>query len=253
MLKGLFGEKTFLDPDLEAWVLEAWTWLMSQSGGAQNLSAITLATPSSEHFPPTEAKSHERALYVFGRIKTLMGIPHWPCELIAIAADDRHRQLSESLGLAYRTNNAQGLFQVSKGQVSISYEAGLVNRPPKLIAVLAHELAHYLLVTIKEPPPGGEEAHELLTELTVTYAGFGIFGANSAFEFQQDSRGWRASRSGYFSERTWIFALALFVALRGKDEDPTRWLKPEGGKLFRQALRYLERRPELLDGLRAPA
>ena len=61
--------------------------------------------------------------------------------------------------------------------------------------------------------PGGREAHELTTELCVAYSGFAVFGANAAFQFEPVSRtpavrAGSSQRHGYFSERTWAFALA---------------------------------------------
>ena len=72
--------------------------------------------------------------------------------------------------------------------------------------------------------------HELATDLLTVYLGFGIFGANSAFNFSQHhdtmSQGWKYSRSGYLNERAWVFALALFLETRGQDsEGPKRFLK----------------------------
>jgi hypothetical protein len=56
-------------------------------------------------------------------------------------------------------------------------------------------------------------------------------------------------RHGYFSERSWAFALAVFLAL--KDElAPTGVLKPGVADLTEKASRHLKRNPGLLAPLR---
>jgi hypothetical protein len=103
------------------------------------------------------------------------------------------------------------------------------------------------------PMPGGREAHELTTELCVAYSGFAIFGANAAFEFGQFQgagiQGWQSQRHGYFSERSWAFALAVFLALKDAPA-PVGALKPSVAGLADKAARYLTRSPGLLEPLR---
>ena len=93
-----------------------------------------------------------------------------------------------------------------------------------------------------------------MTDLTVAYTGFGLFGANAAFNFSQYgdafSQGWSTQSSGYLSPRSWAFALAVFARLRGDDGGVEPYLKPEIASLRRDALRYLDRHPDLLNALR---
>jgi hypothetical protein len=251
----LFAPSRFLDADIEDWVLETWGWLMANLGGMERFQQTPLVTASRECFPPTDTEGHARALYVFEQVKQLMGMQNRPCTLRAFErSPDNHR-----VGLyaqVQRGGTANGTFQIRDGEVIIRYASDLVTQPRQLIATFAHELSHYLLATIMKPIPGGNDLHELTTELTVAYTGFGIFGANAAFRFEQhqDSfgQGWSASRSGYFSEPTWAFALAMFAHLR-QVELPRDQLKPSIGDLTRKAGRYLEKRPALLAPLRNPA
>jgi len=87
--------------------------------------------------------------------------------------------------------------------------------------------------------------------------GFGVFGANSCFSFEQHGdafgQGWRSRSSGYLSPLSWAFALAVFCELRGGDGEVAHYLKPEIEGLRRQAVKYLRRNPSLLQGLRASA
>jgi hypothetical protein len=252
---GLFGKSRFLDADVEDWCLETWGWLMTNLGGMGRLSRTPLALPSREFFPPTEAEGHALALYVFGRIKTLMAIDDWPCELESYDRPEDGQRVGYYAKLQ-RGKSANGTFRIEEGKVIISYASDLLAQPRQLIATLAHELAHYLLATIRKPIPGGNELHELATELTVAFAGFGVFGANAAFSFQQHQdafgQGWSSGRSGYFSEPTWSFALALFADLKGI-EIPKDSLKDSVAHLTRRASRYLKRHESLSAPLRSIA
>jgi len=250
---GLFGKSRFLDEDFEDWFLETWAWLMAKSGGMQRIRDTPLVTPTRDFFPPTEAIGHEKALHVFECVKRLMGLQAWDCDLVA-KTRATSRQVNEYL-FVNGGGGAAGTFQVQGGKVTITYASDLVDLPMALVSTLAHELAHYRLAILGEHGPGGPEAHELATELAVAHAGFAVFSANSAFDFSRHSdamgSGWKTSRSGYFSDRTWAFALALFLTLRGEEGLADRWVKPIIKDMMKSATKYLNKRPELLAPPRA--
>jgi hypothetical protein len=251
---GLFGKSRFLDADIEDWCLETWAWLLINLGGLKRQREMQLVLATRDFFPPTDAVGHERALYVFERVKLWMGMQDWACEL---HADDRGEQL-QRVGtfnaLQHRRRAPDGTFRIEDGQVVITYAADLVAQPRRLIATLSHELAHYLLASVRKPIPGGNDLRELATELTAAYCGFGLFGANDAFNFQQHQdafgQGWSTGRRGYFSESTWAFAIALFTTLN-EIEVPKGELKDSVAHLTRRAIKYLKRNPERLEPLKA--
>jgi hypothetical protein len=184
MFSRLFGKSSFLGDDLEPWRLETWAWLMRNLGGVDHLKSTPLATPSREFFPPSDAKGHDRALHIFGSVKTMMGMEYWDCVLKPYNRREANAQVGEYWFL--RTRSApNGVFQMKDGVAQIGYASDLVSKPADLVGVFAHELCHYRLAAISEPSPGGPETHELDTDLAVAYAGFGVFGANRAFDFEQ--------------------------------------------------------------------
>jgi len=252
---GWFGKSRFLDTDVEDWMLEAWAWLMTNLGGMERLSQAPLVAATPAYFPPTETEGHARALYVLDRIKLLMGVPHWPC---ALEPFDRPEELQRAgfYAALERRGRANGTFQIRDGQVVITYASDLTQQPRQLVATLAHEMGHYLIASVRKPLPGGNELHELLTDLCVAYHGFGLFGANAAFRFEQHQdtfgQGWSAARSGYLSESSWAFAIALFAALSGEEVPPGQ-LKDSVATLTRRASRYLQRNPALIEPLRTIA
>jgi hypothetical protein len=253
MFGGRIGR--FLDADIEDWCLETWAWLLSHLGGMERFRGLPLVTPSRGFFPSTVAEGHERAMHVFTCVKVLMGMQDWWCALEPYARPEAHAKVGEFWVLQSDNRAPNGTFRAGGGEVTISYASDLLQRPADLVATLAHELSHYLLASLPGPAPGGHELHELTTDLTVAFCGFGIFGANHAFSFEQHgdafSKGWRSRGSGYLSERTWAFALALFLALKEQEGAADTWIKPSVKALVKDASRYLKRRPELLAPLRA--
>jgi hypothetical protein len=248
-----FGSKTFLDPDEEAWQLQTWVWLLEEWGGPEDLARSPLVLPTREFFPPTDAEGHARAEHVFGTVKALCGMEAWPCRLVA--QTERGGRVAEFVHLVHE-HAALGTFSHDGTEAVVTYDPASLSDPLQLVATFAHELAHYRLASRRTAPPGGEELEEPATDLAAAYLGFGVFGANAAFRFQQHgdafSQGWSGGRSGYLGERHWVFALAVFCAMTGADAAAARArLKPSLQGPFAKACAYLEKRPELLEPLRA--
>jgi hypothetical protein len=249
----MWGKKKFLDPELEDWHIECWSWLLGHFGGVEAVRAAPLVLPTGAFFPRVHGDAHEKALAVFERIKSLLGMSDWPCELV-----QRYRVNAPLGGVAMLQPEGKrmiaGTFESDGENVVISYDPDLVERPLNFIATITHELAHYLLHSVDEQPPGAEDepiAEELATELAVACFGFGVIAANAAFEFEQSQNAWRIGSSGYFSEDGWIFALAVFLALRDETPDLVRqYLKPHLAKKLDQAWRRLADAPELIQRLR---
>ena len=244
----LFGKRPFLDGDIEAWHFEAWAWLL-RNLGRETFAATPLVLPTKDFFPPTKLAGHDKALHAFDCVKSAMRMRDWPCELVPDEGPPGAQEVGEFFTLQ-TPNRPAGTFSAKDGVVTIVYAADLVKEPMQLIATFAHELSHYLLAGVKEEPPGGWDLHELATDLAVAYCGFGVFGANTAFQFdrfQESGRqGWRSKRSGYFSERTWALALATFLALTNRQGAADAWLKPGLRDIVRAAEKYLAKNPDLL-------
>jgi hypothetical protein len=129
------------------------------------------------------------------------------------------------------------------GKFFIGIESRLLAQPTKLVATIAHELCHVLLLG------GGridrsEEDHEHLTDLLTVFLGIGLFTANAAFEFNQwqgGSRyGWSTLRQGYMSQPRFGYALAAYCWMRG-DKSPQweRLMTANVREPFRRSMKYL--------------
>lgn len=257
MIDALFRRRHFLEADLEGWSLETWAWLMRSFGGVDRLRAMVLVTPSGDFFPPSETTGHARALHVLDCVKMSMGMRDWPCELQAFHSRDAQR-VSEHV-IVPGSRAPLGTFEYNaEGNVIIRYSAKLVDQPGALVATLAHELSHYLVSRVEEPLPGGPAANELVTELCVAYSGFGLFAIANAMAFRgftdTYSQGWQVSGAGYLSQRTWAFALGIFLALREEDASIVdRWLTADLAKMTRNAVAHLAKNPDKLAALRTIA
>lgn len=253
----MWGKKRFLEPELEEWHLACWAWLMRHLGGVDALRETPLVLPTAEYFPKPQGEGREVAEVIFLRVRELMGLGEWRCELVE--RFDQSAEVGEFLRLQPEGKPIAGTFQSDGQSVVITYAPDLVRRPYNLIGTFAHELAHYVLHTIPEEPPGADAEpmiEELATELAVAYFGFGLMAANCAFEFEQfqdfGRSGWRGGSWGYFSEDGWCFALAVFLALRGEEAETARkHLKPHLAKRLDRAMARLADAPELLAPLKA--
>lgn len=251
-----FSARTFLDPEEEAWQFETWHVFLSGLGGMADLRESDLVLPTKEYFPPTGAKGHERAEYIFECVKKLVGMQDWHCRLIA-----QPRRPDARLGEFVRLSPVEGslplgTFGVDGNEVVITYDPDSTGEPVTLIATFVHELAHYLILSKGIEIPGGAELEEFATDLMTVYLGFGVFGANRAFNFSQFgdsvSMGWQTSGQGYLSERNWIFALAIFLALKGEGIAEAReHLKSHLRKNLAAAITYLGRRRSEILALQA--
>jgi hypothetical protein len=247
-----FKSSPFLTAAEEEWFAEVWRWFLQTLGGLDDLRQSSLVTPTAQFFPATGTTGHERALAIFGLVKQHARLQEWACELIEQPSRPEAR-VGEVTAQVFAQHDPLGTFGPEGNTIVITYDPGLLDDPMALIATLIHELGHYLLLSQPEPPPGGEETEELATDLVTVYLGFGLFGANSAFNFQQytdtHSQGWRTSRQGYLNERMWCYALAIFFLLRGEDiEQAKPFLKSHLYSDLRKAVAYLRKHPERMPG-----
>jgi hypothetical protein len=148
-------------------------------------------------------------------------------------------QMPDAAGLYYQRERS--VIDIARGQLA---------DPSGLIATLAHELAHELLLK------GGHltsdtEDHEQVTDLLPVFLGVGVFGANATVRDTSWSSGtmsgWSIRRQGYLSSLQLGYALAVFAFVRG--EHHPKWVKhlrPDAGETMKAALHYLRKTGDTL-------
>lgn len=252
-----FKAAAFLEPEDEAWHLEVWGWMLRHWGGLDDLRLSPLVTPTAEFFPPCEATGHDRAMFVFDLIKRHAKMDGWACRL-APQREAPEMRVAEHVVIRPvegSDTDPAGTFGPNGCEILITYAPKLLKQPIALVATLIHELAHYRLASIPGPAPGGKSMDEFATDLATVYLGFGLFGADSAFQFRQHAdfmtQGWSTSGLGYLRERDWVFGLAVFLSLTGRPLAAVKpFMKPHLFSDLRRAARYLGRHPELIEPLR---
>jgi hypothetical protein len=244
-----------VDAEDEAWLIECWRWLTDLLGPVDGEPPRQLLLPSRQFFPVPKATGHARAHHYFDLVQGYMGLADRGYQL---AAQPERPNLGSSVAFgAMESKGAAGTYSVPGNTARITYDPGILNDPMKTVAVFAHELAHDILLRQPTEPPGGSDLEEFATDLATVHLGFGLFGANVAFEFSQftdfDRQGWSYSRSGYLGESEWSFALALFLALQGREPKETDgFLKQHLSSMVRRAHKYLVANPDVIAHLRQP-
>ena len=113
------------------------------------------------------------------------------------------------------------------GRVVIALKSSILKDPVVLVATVAHELGHLILLGDGHVD-GSTPDHEPLTDLLTVFSGLGVFTANSAARFQHYDHGggwhsWSMRRLGYLSQQIYGYAFARFAAERG-EADP-QWAR----------------------------
>lgn len=109
-----------------------------------------------------------------------------------------------------------------------------------LVSTLSHELGHVRLLGEMRISAEEEEDHELLTDLTTVFFGFGVLRANSATHFKQYHDRWESSQKGYMSVQMYAYALAIIALCRGEIKPSWRDELCYNGKAwFDQSLRFI--------------
>jgi hypothetical protein len=115
---------------------------------------------------------------------------------------------------------AAGLYisATDESRLVIAVRSSKLNNPLAVVATMAHELAHVILLGGNLVDRESQDM-EPLTDLTIVFLGLGIFTANAAAQFEQHqdgrSQGWSMQRLGYLSEQMYGYALVKFAFERG--------------------------------------
>jgi hypothetical protein len=243
-----FGGKPVcpVDQEMRQWIDERFRWLEEQLGRDVPRNArVILPTP--EFFPDRYEDKPEDAQVMLARVAGYMGVDPDRFELTIYdkaavpRAGPGHWQESSAAGI-YSSNG--GVDAQGRPRPLIGIDASALQDPLRLVATLAHEIGHEILIGQGRVAPDQPD-QEPLTDLLTVFMGLGIFNSNATISDKAWSsggmHGWQTRRLGYLDQRSFGYALARFAWVR-REAMPS-WMKhvrPDVRVALRQGLRFLK-------------
>ena len=226
---GWFIPKSPLNTGERTWVEWRMLWLADRFG-LNRMKDAQVVLPTSDFFPEPYRSDYPSTRICLDRVCHYMGVDPTSLALEILADGD----MPGAAGMY--EEREKSLIYVAKSQL---------DTPPKLIATLAHEVAHELLLK------GGHLTrdvvdHEPITDLLPVFLGLGIFTANATVQSSVFSDGqysyFSISKHGYLSSISLGYALALFATVRGELK-PTwkKYLRTDAAHTLRSGIRYLRK------------
>ncbi|WP_157368945.1 hypothetical protein [Zavarzinella formosa] len=228
-----------VEDETRKWIDQRWQWLEEQFG-REMVRRATVVLPRPEFFPDPYDGTQASVRIMLDRVCGHMGVDPAIIRMFLYNNSDRDVKDPPFSG---QLAGSVGTYAPENGIHRIGIEISNLGNPLGLVATIAHELGHVLLLgsgRITE-----EEAdHEPLTDLLTVYFGMGVITSN-AVVLETNWRagnisGWSMSRQGYLAMPDFGYALAKYARLR--DEDGPAWsgeLRPDVRSPFKQAIRFL--------------
>jgi|HubBroStandDraft_1064217.scaffolds.fasta_scaffold00008_76 hypothetical protein len=248
-----FSPKLPISDEQRLWTDEGFKRLEKLLGRRRMLDA-KVVEPTAEDFPDPYDKSPEAVEKLFSRVCAFMCVDRSGIELEIF--QDETEELREILphwrggsgtqaaGLYVHAHEQERVTDDGERSMVVAIRSTMRKDPMSLVATVAHELGHVILLGGKLMSPTVSD-HEPMTDLLTVFLGLGIFTANSAArfkQFQEDRRvGWSMQRLGYLPETVFGYALARFATERGENKPAwARHLSPNVRYDFKRSKRWLE-------------
>ncbi len=240
---GLLKPRLPVNEEQREWVDRSFVRLASLLGSDRMLNAIAM-TPTPQHFPDPWDESEAALRRMFQRIAKVMQVDPDSIDLELFETGyETTRSLVPFWSGKDHTMAPGGLYQHAAERTYVGIDHAKLKDPLALVAVLAHELGHVILLRpglVGHDEPDMEPLNDLLT----VFLGFGIFNANASFQFKQFSndrtQGWSTNTLGYLPQEIFAYALARFAYERG--EAKPAWaahLSTNIGAYFKQSFAWL--------------
>jgi hypothetical protein len=222
------------------WIERSMDWLMAQFGTERLHGEVVL--PTDDYFPGAYRGTRQDIQAVLERLCTHMDIDPARVQLQHQVADD-NPELSAHVPLDAEWTGAAGHHRIRDGRSVVGIRDDQAARPMALVATIAHELGHVLLLGDGRIS-AQQQDHEPLTDLLTIFFGLGILQRQRRVRvFARNPRRirLRPHQSARLSDRTHArLGLARYAWLRG-EADPrwARYLDTNPRTILKRGLRHL--------------
>lgn len=216
-----FQPRCLVDPCAKRWVEDRLQWLMAAFPRNVFTGGKVMVLPTPEFFPEPFDGSK---LGVHKLLKIICGHIGVDRERIELRVSDSPHTLWLVDQRGQALPHAAGTYHKERKQVVTVHKSMLAD-PPWLAAIIAHELAHVLLIGGKHES-GEDYDSELLTDLAVVHLGLGVLRANSNSYWPSGNTFWPGTmmiKPAYMTLPMFGWALAHAAWFRG--EAKPIWLK----------------------------
>lgn len=213
-----------IDEENRIWIENSFIWLIHQFG--ENIvTKKKILLPIKEDFPIVFNGTEESA---FSALKIVCRQMETNVDLIQLEFyKEKNTEINNEIGNSLFTqqyedeNYSVGLYlgKTEQDKFIIGIEKSLLTDTDKLIATIAHELAHVKIAGENRL----QDAAEHLIDLVTVFFGLGLFNANAAVKFYKSLDRCGYSKQGYFTQQEWGYALALYAYI--KHEKQPQWMQ----------------------------
>ena len=230
-----------IDEHARRWVDEQLDWLGREFADESVVNRLIIL-PNADFFPDPYDRSPAAVRRMFDRVCGYMNVP---TETVNLVVMDETRRPEFVNGDGDLLPGAAGFYEEGSDRFVVRLEKAHFDRPMDLVGTMAHELAHLRLMGENRIDPDRFD-NELLTDLTATYLGFGIFLANGPRgDWKSIAGHWpgtRLRRPEYMTGPMYAYALARIAWVRFEEKPAwAKCLRWDVRSLFRQAMRHLRK------------
>lgn len=233
-----------VDPESKEWIEAAFNWLIEELG-PHILREAEVVLPTEEHFPDPYDGSRSSIRRMLERVCGYMDVDPKSIELQFFDSEDDQHIHPLAVEEGRPTHDLGSYLKRRDGKQVIRIDVNHSRNPQMMVATIAHELGHAILVGEDRLDPENSD-HEPITDLLTVFYGLGVFNANTTIVFEQFTnqqyQGWKVGGGGYLTEEAFGYALALFAYTRGESKpDWASYLNVNVRSYFKSALKYIEK------------
>jgi hypothetical protein len=216
---------------------ESMSMFRRELGAGPLARPVVLPTP--EFFPDERTGTDADIDPIFRRVCSYAEVEA-SAITVEVYGGSEEAEFARATGLNYESKSAAGDYRREGGRPIVGVDRTAVARPERLVATIAHELAHHRLR--ERDLDTDRDDREPLTDLLTVYLGLGVFAANAVFEYRVDLQHRSTRRLGYLTEPMFGYGLACFAWLR-EEPDPNwaRAVDANPRSALRRGMRYLAR------------